>query len=214
MNSIKTVVVPYPNDSPLFWKRSMDIVLSSFALLALSPLFILLYCLVRFTSRGPGLFFHRRVGEGGQEFSLIKFRTMVSNAERLMAQFTPEQMAEFQADFKLKEDPRVTQLGRFLRKTSLDELPQFFNVLIGEMSLVGPRPITQQELEKYGTYQDAYLSAKPGITGLWQVSGRNDISYEERVSLDVRYIQSRSLKMDARILLDTVRVMIFRLGAY
>jgi undecaprenyl-phosphate galactose phosphotransferase len=139
---------------------------------------------------------------------------MVQNAESLKSQFTPEQQAEFLADYKLKEDPRVTKIGRFLRKSSLDELPQLFNVLRGEMSLIGPRPVTQEELSKYDGFVNLLLTVRPGITGLWQVSGRNDISYEERVQLDINYILNCNWTMDCKLMLDTIRVMLFRLGAY
>lgn len=207
-------MLSFHTEFTLFWKRPFDVVASLIALVLASPLMILIILLIRITSQGPIFFIHKRVGLSGREFPLYKFRTMVQNAESLKSQFTPEQQAEFLADYKLKEDPRVTKIGRFLRKTSLDELPQLFNVLRGDMSLIGPRPVTQEELSKYDGFVNLLLSVRPGITGLWQVSGRNDISYEERVQLDINYILNCNWAMDCKLMLDTIRVMLFRLGAY
>ena len=195
-------------------KRLFDISLSSMLVILLSPCMLIIALLIRITSEGPVIYRHKRIGLYGNEFFLYKFRTMVNNAEQLKCNFTPEQQAEFEADFKLKNDPRVTRFGRLLRKTSLDELPQFINVFKGEMSIVGPRPVTSEELVKYGKYADALLSVKPGITGLWQISGRNNISYEQRVQLDVEYIKRKSIQTDIKIFLRTIIVIALRLGAY
>jgi lipopolysaccharide/colanic/teichoic acid biosynthesis glycosyltransferase len=195
-------------------KRAFDIAVSSSVLLALAPLMLAIALLVRVTSRGPALFRHRRIGLFGKEFHVYKFRTMRRDAEKLMLNFTPEQQAEFSTAYKLKNDPRVTALGKFLRKTSLDELPQFINVLKGEMSIVGPRPITRSELEKYGIYAEMLLSVNPGITGLWQVSGRSSVAYDDRVALDIRYVTQTCFLMDLKIFLATFRAVASRLGAY
>lgn len=162
-------------------------------------------------------FTQTRIGRGGNRFKCLKFRTMVPDAERRLKRILetdPVARAEWARDFKLKNDPRITLIGRFLRKTSLDELPQFLNVLVGEMSIVGPRPVTRQELSLYGEHAELYLSCTPGITGLWQVSGRNDVSYADRVALDIRYALTWSPLQDLKIMFKTLPVMITRKGAY
>jgi lipopolysaccharide/colanic/teichoic acid biosynthesis glycosyltransferase len=164
----------------------------------------------------PVLFAHYRVGHDGKLFRCMKFRTMYRNAERMLSELLerdPAARAEWQREQKLLSDPRITPIGHFLRRTSLDELPQLFNVLRGEMSLVGPRPITVGELTRYGGVRWQYLSVRPGMTGLWQVSGRNNTSYEERVALDRRYVEERSVWMNLQILLKTVKVVVARDGA-
>jgi undecaprenyl-phosphate galactose phosphotransferase len=197
-------------------KRSFDVV-GSLALLALfGPLLLLIAVVVRFDG-GPALFGHRRIGAAGTSFRCWKFRSMVLDAEAVLAQTLAtdaQARAEWDKDFKLRNDPRVTPLGNFLRKSSLDELPQLFNVLKGEMSLVGPRPIVAAEVERYGQAMEEYRACKPGITGLWQVSGRNDVDYAERVELDRRYAWSWSLKGDLVILVRTLGVVARRSGAY
>ena len=162
------------------------------------------------------LFAHYRVGHDGKLFRCMKFRSMLRNSDQLLADLLhddPQVRAEWDRDQKLANDPRVTAVGHFLRRTSLDELPQLLNVLRGEMSLVGPRPITLAELTRYGRVRWHYLSVRPGITGLWQVSGRNNTTYEERVALDRRYVEQRSVWLDLSILLKTVRVVVLREGA-
>lgn len=206
--------VQFVKSGKIALKRVFDIAFSAFTLLALAPLMLSIALVIRLTSRGPAIFRHRRVGLGGKEFSVYKFRTMLQGAEAMRRSFTPEQQAEFLENYKLKSDPRVTPFGRILRRTSLDELPQLINVLNGDMSLVGPRPVTREELEKYGGSTEILLSVNPGITGLWQVSGRNDVSYEDRVRLDVRYALQRGPLMDLWIILSTFRIMLTRLGAY
>lgn len=197
-------------------KRGFDLIVASSMLLALSPLLIFLYAAIRRT--GPGVFFgHTRLGQNGKTFNCYKFRTMVPNAQALLSKLLasdPEARAEWERDFKLKNDPRVTRVGSFLRKSSLDELPQLWNVLCGEMSLVGPRPIIKEELERYENKKDFFLEAKPGITGLWQISGRNDVTYAERVQLDAWYARNWHLWYDAVILLKTVQVVFGKKGAY
>lgn len=196
------------------FKRIFDVVVSVMLLIILSPGFLLIALLIRLTSEGPVIFKQKRIGLHGQEFWLYKFRTMVNNAEELRYSFTPEQQAEFEYNFKLKNDPRVTRLGKFLRKTSIDELPQFINVLRGEMSIVGPRPLTKYELEHYAKHKNILLSVKPGITGLSQVSGRSNLSYEQRFKLDIAYIRNYCFRMDLKIFMTTFFVIIMRQGAY
>jgi lipopolysaccharide/colanic/teichoic acid biosynthesis glycosyltransferase len=198
-------------------KRLMDVTLALAMLLVLSPLFILLLVLVR-ADGGPALFGHTRVGRDGRLFPCLKFRSMVVDSQaRLEALLAgdPAARAEWDATRKLRHDPRITPIGRFLRATSLDELPQFLNVLRGEMSLVGPRPVQQAELERfYGAAAAHYMSVRPGITGLWQVSGRSETSYAQRVALDVAYAAQPSLWQDAVILLRTPLAVLSRKGAH
>jgi Undecaprenyl-phosphate galactose phosphotransferase WbaP len=192
-------------------KRTGDIVFSLAVLSLGAPVFVALGVLVKLTSRGPVFYVQQRVGRDYRSFGCIKFRTMRRDADhvlgRLLAE-SPDLAEEFRNDFKLKNDPRITRLGKFLRRSSLDELPQFLNVLRGEMSLVGPRPIVRKELPRYGERMDEVLAVRPGLTGLWQVSGRNNLSYDERVDLDVRYARHRSVWMDLKIILKTVGVIL------
>ncbi|KIC36398.1 exopolysaccharide biosynthesis protein [Leisingera sp. ANG-M7] len=180
----------------------------------LAPVILLLWILAR-RDGGPGFFGHTRVGRDGRLFKCWKVRSMVADAEaRLQAHLDadPAAAAEWERDHKLANDPRISRLGHVLRKTSLDELPQIWNVLKGEMSFVGPRPIVTRELAKYGSSAPAYLAQTPGITGLWQVSGRNDVSYEERVALDVAYLRRRSFPGDLQIILRTGSAVLGRTG--
>lgn len=193
------------------FKRAGDIVFSLAVLTLGSPVFVALGLLVKLTSRGPVFYVQQRVGRDYRSFGCIKFRTMRRDADKVLSALlssSPDLEEEFRNDFKLKNDPRITRLGKFLRRSSLDELPQFLNVLRGEMSVVGPRPIVRKELPRYGDRMDEVLAVRPGLTGLWQVSGRNNLSYEERVELDVRYARHRSVLMDLRIILKTVMVVL------
>jgi exopolysaccharide production protein ExoY len=197
--------------------RMIDIVLSISALIFLAPLMLLVALAVYIVDPGPVLFGHRRLGKDGRTFRCWKFRSMVVDADaRLQALLAsdPQARAEWEADHKLRNDPRVTRIGHFLRKSSLDELPQFFNVLMGDMSLVGPRPIVSDEVAKYGRYFAKYCQVRPGITGLWQISGRNDVSYRRRVAMDIAYVRSKSLALDMGILLLTVPRVVARRGSY
>ncbi|WP_348820490.1 sugar transferase [Fontimonas sp. SYSU GA230001] len=197
-------------------KRALDVVGAVGLAVALCPL-IAVVCAVLLFQNGPVLFSHTRIGQGGQRFKVYKFRTMVPDAQQVLETLLaecPERLAEWERDQKLKDDPRVTRIGEFLRRTSMDELPQLINVLRGEMSLVGPRPIVDAELPRYGTAKAHYLALKPGLTGLWQVSGRNDIEYSRRVAMDRYYAQHASVWLDLGILLRTVQVVIGRRGAY
>ena len=197
-------------------KRMFDTLITLFLLIFLSPLFIFLYFHIK-RDGGPAFFRQERIGRHGKVFECLKFRTMVTNAEnhlQTLLSKDPALKAEWDKDHKLKNDPRVTPLGFFLRKTSLDEIPQLLNVLKGEMSLVGPRPIVKAELNKYGDDLDYFLMVRPGMTGLWQVSGRNDMSYEKRVYLDTWYVKNWSLWYDLVILFKTITVIVRRSGAY
>jgi undecaprenyl-phosphate galactose phosphotransferase len=201
---------------PHLIKRCFDLTVSILALVLASPLFIFIAWKVSQSGR-PIFFGHTRIGQYRRPFKCYKFRTMAPNADKLLADLLakdPEARAEWERDFKLKNDPRITPIGHFLRKTSLDEIPQLWNVLKGDMSLVGPRPIVTAELERYGNQVDYYLEAKPGVTGLWQISGRNDVSYDTRVYLDSWYVKNWSLFNDIVILLRTVKVIFRKDGAY
>lgn len=195
-----------------FVKRSLDVVLSFFGILALLPVFLVIAICIKLDDRGPVLHFREIIGQNGRRFFALKFRTMRPDADEYLTRH-PELMRKFQQNMKLERDPRITNFGRFLRKTSLDELPQLFNVLIGQMSLVGPRIIHPSELPRYGEYAQKRLLVRPGITGLWQISGRQHISYDERVLLDMRYIDNRSVVVDLSILLKTLKVFIVHTGA-
>jgi len=198
-------------------KRGFDLSVGLLALIIASPFLAWLYGVVYIATKGHPLFTHERVGFGGRTFKVYKFRTMYIDAEaRLenLLESCQESKEEWERDFKLKNDPRITKIGQFLRKTSLDELPQLINVLKGEMSLVGPRPITEAEIQKYGEFFEYFIAVKPGITGLWQVSGRNDIDYDERVQLDVWYVRNWSIELDMQILIKTVLVVLGRKGSY
>ena len=201
---------------PQLIKRLFDLVVSSLALVLGFP--ILLWIAIKVMASGRPIFYgHQRIGRHNKSFPCYKFRTMAPNADQLLADLLasdPDARAEWDRDFKLKNDPRITPIGHFLRKTSLDELPQLWNVFKGEMSLVGPRPVVEAELERYGNQVTYYLEANPGITGLWQISGRNDVSYDERVYLDVWYVKNWSLFNDIVILFKTVKVIFKRDGAY
>jgi len=192
-------------------KRAIDIVLALTGIILLAPLFAICFVATAITSPGPVLFRHRRVGFGGKYFDCLKFRTMATDAStrlRDLLDSDPVAAAEWTTTRKLRHDPRVTTIGAVLRKSSLDELPQLFNVLKGEMSIVGPRPVTQDELGRYSDSVDAYLSCRPGITGLWQVSGRSTTTYEKRVEYDAFYARNWSMALDAKILIVTIPVVL------
>lgn len=196
-------------------KRLCDVLGALTLALLFAPLMIIVsVCLSR---TGGVIYRHRRVGKGGRTFECLKFRTMVPNADRILHDVLNSDealKAEWLQGHKLRNDPRITPMGRFLRRTSLDELPQIWNVLRGDMSLVGPRPVIREELLRYGRASSAYLAVKPGITGLWQTMGRNDTDYRRRVAIDVYYVRHRSLRLDAYILAKTVRVVVVGDGAY
>lgn len=196
--------------------RIGDVATAIIAIILLAPLFVMIALLVFATSRGGTLFRQQRIGLGGRMFTCYKFRSMVVDAERRLHDLLvsdPEALREWLRDHKLRRDPRITPIGNFLRRSSLDELPQLFNVLLGDMSLVGPRPIVIGEMSRYGRYLGSYASVKPGITGLWQISGRSNVSYRRRVAMDVAYARSKSLGLDLRILLATVPAVIGARGS-
>ncbi|VEI18114.1 Putative colanic biosynthesis UDP-glucose lipid carrier transferase [Serratia plymuthica] len=199
-----------------FLKRAFDIVGSVSIIVLLSPILVILAYLVS-KDGGKAIYGHERVGRDGEKFKCLKFRSMVMNSQEVLhnlLEHDPVARAEWDKDFKLKNDPRITRVGTFIRKTSLDELPQLFNVLRGEMSLVGPRPVIEKELERYAGDVDYYLMAKPGMTGLWQVSGRNNVDYDTRVYFDAWYVKNWSLWNDIAILFKTINVVLKRDGAY
>ncbi|MGC9368070.1 MAG: sugar transferase [Paracoccaceae bacterium] len=197
-------------------KAVFDRCFAAFALLFFAPFLIAISLVIYLGDGGPVLFRHKRVGRDGKVFDCLKFRTMASDAEqRLKAilESDPEARAQWEANQKLEDDPRITCVGEFFRKTSLDELPQFWNVLRGEMSVVGPRPIVESEAHHYGEHYDDYLSVRPGVTGLWQVMGRSRTTYAERVEMDSDYVRNRNFRMDLWIILKTIKVMLVRDGA-
>jgi Undecaprenyl-phosphate galactose phosphotransferase WbaP len=205
-------------DGELF-KRLFDILFSLSVLILFAPVYLLLAFSIALSSSGPIFYVQERVGKNHKRFYCLKFRTMVENADDILLEImenSPHLRQEFEDNFKLKQDPRITGIGRFLRMTSLDEFPQFWNVLKGDMSVVGPRPLVEEELPRYGRHINKILTIRPGITGLWQVSGRNDIPYPRRVQIDLYYANDKNLWMDMWILFKTIGVVIFpkNNGAY
>lgn len=204
---------PYPGPLGGWAKRALDIVVASTAIVLALPLMLLVAFLIKVIAGGPVLFAHRRIGFNGKSFDCYKFRTMVTNADQVLKEYlarNPKAAEEWRETQKLKHDPRITLFGHMLRKSSLDELPQLVNVLRGEMSCVGPRPIVADEMERYGPAVEEYLKTRPGLTGLWQISGRNDIEYGRRVVLDAQYVRTWSIWADLVILAWTaIAVMRF-----
>jgi lipopolysaccharide/colanic/teichoic acid biosynthesis glycosyltransferase len=194
-----------------FVKRTGDIVFSISVLTLGAPVFLILALMVKASSRGPVFYVQPRIGRDYRTFGCIKFRTMRKDSDKILQSLlanSPELNKNFAKDHKLKNDPRITSLGKFLRRSSLDELPQFINVLRGQMSVVGPRPIVREELVRYGYHMNEVLAVRPGMTGLWQVSGRNNLTYRQRVRLDLRYSRTRNFAMDLKIVLKTVMVVL------
>jgi lipopolysaccharide/colanic/teichoic acid biosynthesis glycosyltransferase len=205
------------NPAALFFKRVLDIVVAILLLLPAIPFAVLIALAIVLDSPGPVFFAHTRIGKGNRTFRLWKFRTMVRDADLVLDKYLrerPDLRAEWKKSHKLKEDPRVTRVGRLLRRSSLDELPQLISVLRGEMSMVGPRPIVAEEIPKYGPVFPLYLQVLPGLTGLWQASGRTDTSYRSRTALDLKYLKERTLWLDIKVLLKTIRVVLLGHGAY
>lgn len=198
---------------PLVFKRLFDVIVSLTGIVVLSPLMLATALAIKLDSPGPVLFRQKRVGKNGQLFDFYKFRSMVPNAEELLAELAAANEADGPV-FKIKEDPRITRVGKFIRKYSIDELPQLFNVLKGDMSLVGPRPPLPNEVDQYGDFEWRRLEVIPGITGLWQVSGRSDLSFHKWMELDIYYIENWSFWLDLKILLQTVPVVLTGKGAY
>lgn len=200
----------------LFIKRAVDIIASLLALTIFSPVYLIIAIAVYINDPGPVIYSHQRIGLHNKPFRMWKFRSMCMDADKIIDQLTPQQIHQYRTEFKIDNDPRITKVGKFIRKTSLDELPQFANVLVGDMSLVGPRPLIRSEIETY--YKDTkniLLSAKPGITGYWQAYARNNVCYEsgERQKMEMHYVYNASLWLDIKILLQTVISVIKKQGA-
>ncbi len=203
----------YPRRGFQFAKRILDIVLSGLALVLFFPVFVVISLTVIAQDGSPIIFRQRRIGVHGKVFYIYKFRTMVKNAEEILRN-RPELMEEYKRTFKIENDPRILRAGKFLRASSLDELPQLLNVFAGNMSLVGPRPIVEAEIAQYGDDKDYYLAMKPGCAGLWQCSGRSLTTYEERVALDKQYYLNAGLRYDLLILIKTIVTVLQRKGAH
>ena len=199
-------------------KRCFDILFSIFAIVITLPITIPIAIIIKFTDGGNVIYGHKRVGKNGKIFKVLKFRSMYMNADQKLKDILENDLQvkeEWEKNFKLKNDPRITPIGKFLRKTSLDELPQFINVLKGDMSVVGPRPVVEEELIKYYKEKaELYKSVKPGITGYWQVEGRSDTNYDERIKMDEYYIKNQSFFLDLKIILKTIKIVITGKGAY
>jgi len=197
-------------------KRLIDITLGSFILIFSTPMWIFYFIFIKIVSLGPVIYKMERLGQNGTTFNMYKFRTMVIDADKKLIEIlnnNSKLRKEFNENYKLKNDSRIIKFGNFIRKFSIDEIPQFINVIKGDMSLVGPRPIVKTEIEKYGEYKNTFLSVKPGLTGLWQISGRSELSYDDRIVLDINYIENLSLWMDIEILLKTAKVVLTGYGA-
>ena len=198
-----------------FIKRTFDIIISLLSLILLSPLFLIIVVLIRLDSKGKAFYKHKRIGKNGEIIYLYKFRSMYSDSKERLEELLkdPKIKKEWEENYKLDHDPRITKVGSFLRKSSLDELPQLLNILIGNMSIVGPRPVIEKEIEKYGTNKDKLLSVTPGLTGWWACNGRSCTSYEDRMKLELFYVNNRSLILDIKIIIKTFISVIKRNGA-
>lgn len=196
-----------------FFKRCFDLVGGIIGLILLSPAILIVAILVRIDSPGPIVFGHERVGKNDKRIKVYKFRSMYQNSQEIFDNFTEEQKKEYYINFKLDNDPRITRVGAFIRRTSLDELPQLINIIKGDMSIVGPRPIVEKEIEKYGVYFDKFASVTPGLTGYWQANGRSDTTYDQRVQMDMYYIDNRSFLMDIKIIFKTIISVVKKEGA-
>lgn len=198
-----------------FIKRTFDIIISLLSLILLSPLFLIIVVLIKLDSKGKAFYKHKRIGKNGEIIYLYKFRSMYSDSKERLEELLndPKIKKEWEENYKLNHDPRITKVGSFLRKSSLDELPQLLNILIGNMSIVGPRPVIEKEIEKYGTNKDKLLSVTPGLTGWWACNGRSCTSYEDRMKLELFYVNNRSLILDIKIIIKTFISVIKRDGA-
>lgn len=189
-------------------KRLIDVILSAIAILILSPVYVIMMLILYIIQGRPIFFVQKRIGLNSKEFKIYKFRTMKKNAEQLIDNFTEEEKELYEKNYKLKNDKRTTTLGKILRKTSLDELPQFINILKGDMALIGPRPIVEKELEKYKNKKDEFLSVKPGLIGYWQAYSKEDTTYEERIEMELYYIKNESFLFDVRIFFKSITTVI------
>lgn len=196
-----------------FVKRLFDVVSSLCLFVVIWPLFLVIAIAIKLDSKGPVFFKHRRIGKNGKTIYLYKFRSMVTDAEAMIKAFTPEQKAEWEKNFKLEHDPRITRVGEFLRRTSLDELPQLLNIVKGELSVVGPRPVVEKELEKYGDNKEKFLSVIPGLTGYWQAYARSDCDYDQRMQMELYYVDHASFLWDMKIIFATVGSVLREKGA-
>ena len=196
-------------------KRSFDIVMSLLSLIVLSPIFLIIIIAIHIDSKGKAIFKHKRIGKDGKYIYLYKFRSMYTDSKERLEELLkdPKIKKEWEANFKLDNDPRITKIGAVLRKTSLDELPQLLNILKGEMSIVGPRPVVDKEIEKFGIYKDKLLSVLPGLTGWWACNGRSCTSYDERIKLEIYYINNRGILLDLKVILKTFIAVLRRSGA-
>lgn len=203
------------NNKKVYWllKRVFDVSFSAIALILLALPMVLITVLIKLESPGPAIFVHNRYGKNGRPLPLLKFRSMHMNAEHMIDLFTPEQKEEWEQNFKLENDPRITRIGSFLRRTSLDELPQFINILKGDLSVVGPRPIVEDELARYGSEKDKFLSVTPGLTGYWQAYARSTCTYEQRMEMELYYVDHANFWWDIKIMLATVVTVLSRRGA-
>jgi lipopolysaccharide/colanic/teichoic acid biosynthesis glycosyltransferase len=205
----------YLNKKPVygFFKRLLDIVLSIIGLIICALPMAIIALLIRAGSPGGAIYVHNRIGKNGKTIPLLKFRTMYNSADEMLNSFTSEQKAEWQENFKLDNDPRVTKIGKFLRRSSLDELPQLVNILKGDLSIVGPRPIVTEELEKYGDNKEAFLSVPPGLTGYWQAYARSTCTYEQRMEMELYYVENANFWWDIKIIFATVGAVLRGRGA-
>lgn len=197
----------------LTFKRTSDVAISSLALILLMPLMLLIGAIIKLESKGKVFYKQKRIGKNGKYFTIYKFRTMVSDADNFEKYFSKEQLIKYKENFKLEDDPRITKIGKILRKTSLDELPQLINIIKGDLSVIGPRPIVDNEIDKYGLDKDKFLSVTPGLTGNWAANGRSCTTYEERIKLELDYIDNLSFKMDMNIFFKTIITVIKGKGA-
>lgn len=194
-------------------KRVIDIILSFMGLIILSPVFLVVAIAIKLDSKGPVFFAHSRLGKGGKMIKIYKFRTMCEHAEDMIKDFTEEQKKEFKQNYKLANDPRITKVGKILRKTSIDEIPQMINILKGDLSIIGPRPIIEEEIKKYGPNRTKFLSVKPGLTGYWQANGRSNTTYEDRIKMELYYVDNMSFWLDIKIFFKTILVVLKKDGA-
>lgn len=194
-------------------KRVLDLIVAIIGLVVSIIPMALIVLLIKLESPGPAIYVHNRIGKDGKPLPLLKFRSMVMNAEEMIKNFTPAEKAEWEANFKLENDPRITKMGKFLRRSSLDELPQLVNIIKGELSIVGPRPVVAKELEKYGDRQAKFLSVTPGLTGYWQAYARSTCSYEERMEMELYYVDNASFWWDVKIVFATVGAVLSGRGA-
>ena len=207
------VILYNESNSYLIFKKIMNFIISFIALVTLSPILLIISLIIKIDSEGPVIYKHYRLGKNGKVIGVYKFRTMVKNADEVFRNFTKEQKEEYEKFFKLENDPRITRVGDFLRKNFLDELPQILNILKGEMSIIGPRPVVLDEIKKFGNLKDKYLNVLPGLTGWWTCNGRSSTTYEKRIDLEMYYIDNQSLKLDIECFFKTILAVFKRNGA-